>query len=190
MRDMITLACPSCGGNLRVTEEIDRFACPYCSREHLVERSSGHVTLVPMVKQLDRIGTGVDRQSSEMAIRRLREDKRIVKRRIEEWSDELAFARARYKAKRGNAILQTVIAVCSAIPGVALCAMDDKSIPCGVLLLFTAFFCGLAGLVNFTHLPRFDRRVAIAKQKLDKFYHRLDDLDAEYDVHMRIVRRT
>ncbi|MFL7795121.1 MAG: hypothetical protein AB8I69_23480 [Anaerolineae bacterium] len=28
--DSITLTCPSCGGKLQVTNDIDRFACTHC----------------------------------------------------------------------------------------------------------------------------------------------------------------
>ena len=33
----ITLICPSCGGQLQTTKENDRFKCPHCANEHIIE---------------------------------------------------------------------------------------------------------------------------------------------------------
>lgn len=88
MSDFITLGCPSCGGNLAVTSDAERFACPYCKREHLVRRADGHVSLVPIIEKLERITQGVDRHASELAIQRLREDRRILKKRINQQQDQ------------------------------------------------------------------------------------------------------
>lgn len=37
MADFITLICESCGGKLHLTEQVNRFVCPYCGHEHLVK---------------------------------------------------------------------------------------------------------------------------------------------------------
>ena len=57
--DFITLGCPSCGGNLQITKDADRFACKYCGREHLVRREHGVITVTPVLEKLDRIVSGV-----------------------------------------------------------------------------------------------------------------------------------
>ena len=36
--DIIALSCPSCGGKLQITSDIDRFACMHCGTESLVKR--------------------------------------------------------------------------------------------------------------------------------------------------------
>ena len=41
MADFVTLSCPSCGGKLEVTRDIERFACAHCGREHIVKRTGG-----------------------------------------------------------------------------------------------------------------------------------------------------
>jgi predicted RNA-binding Zn-ribbon protein involved in translation (DUF1610 family) len=33
MPDYITLTCPSCGGKLNITNDMQRFACSYCGKE-------------------------------------------------------------------------------------------------------------------------------------------------------------
>lgn len=40
MADFITLVCESCGGKLHLTEQVNRFVCPYCGHEHLVKPST------------------------------------------------------------------------------------------------------------------------------------------------------
>ena len=38
MQNYVTLTCPSCGGKLQITEDIDRFTCAYCGNEYFVKR--------------------------------------------------------------------------------------------------------------------------------------------------------
>ena len=49
MSAFVTLSCPSCGARLQIANDIDRFACAYCGAEHVVRRSSGLVSLAPVV---------------------------------------------------------------------------------------------------------------------------------------------
>lgn len=69
--EFITLSCPSCGGQLKVTSDLERFACAYCGTEHIVRRGEGTVSLQPMVEGLRHIQFGTDRTASELAIQRL-----------------------------------------------------------------------------------------------------------------------
>jgi hypothetical protein len=71
MPDIINLTCPSCGGKLQITNDIDRFACGFCGNELLVQRGGGIVTLAPVVAELKNVQAGVDKTASELAIARL-----------------------------------------------------------------------------------------------------------------------
>ena len=71
MTDHISLTCPSCGGKLQISNDIDRFACSYCGNEQIVRRSGGIVSLKPVIEALDGVKVGVDRTASELAIMRL-----------------------------------------------------------------------------------------------------------------------
>lgn len=53
--NLMTLSCPSCGAKLEVTADEDRFACPNCGNEHLVQRSGSQVTLKPILESLQRV---------------------------------------------------------------------------------------------------------------------------------------
>ena len=85
MVDIFSLTCPSCGGKLQLTPDIERFACGYCGNELLVNRSGGIVSLSPVVAELKGLKQGVDRTASELAIVRL--EKEIE--RLEDQMDEI-----------------------------------------------------------------------------------------------------
>jgi len=71
---LITLSCPSCGGKLQITSDMDRFACGHCGNEHIVRRSGGTISLAPVVEGLKYVQKGVDRTASELAIVRLKSE--------------------------------------------------------------------------------------------------------------------
>lgn len=71
----ITLTCPTCGGKLQITSDIELFACAHCGNEHIVRRDGGTVSLQPLIEGIKLIKTSVDRNASELAIKRLKEEK-------------------------------------------------------------------------------------------------------------------
>ncbi len=86
--DFVSLTCPSCGGKLQITGEIDRFACGHCGNEHMVRRSGGIIALTPVVEGLERIQRATDRTASELTIRRLRDDIHEFEREISRLASE------------------------------------------------------------------------------------------------------
>jgi hypothetical protein len=84
MADFVTLTCPSCGGKLQITSDLDRFACGYCGTEHVVRRGGGVVSLAPVVEGLKEVKVGVDKTASELAIQRLRQDIAELEKRKKE----------------------------------------------------------------------------------------------------------
>lgn len=71
MPDFFTLTCPSCGGRLQIGNDVERFACGYCGGEHVVKRGGGIVSLAPVIDEIKKVQTGVDKTASELAIARL-----------------------------------------------------------------------------------------------------------------------
>jgi hypothetical protein len=71
MPNFVTLACPSCGGKLQITNDIERFACAHCGNEHLVKRSGGVISIAPIMDSLAKIQEDTDRTAAELAISRL-----------------------------------------------------------------------------------------------------------------------
>jgi DNA-directed RNA polymerase subunit RPC12/RpoP len=74
MGDSVTLTCPTCGGKLQITPDIDRFACTHCGNEHIVKRSEGIIAIQPLAESLTALKRATDRTASELAIRRLTEE--------------------------------------------------------------------------------------------------------------------
>jgi F0F1-type ATP synthase membrane subunit b/b' len=74
LADFITLSCPSCGGKLHITPDIDRFACAHCGNEHLVKRTGGVVALQPLADSLSGLKHATERTASELALRRLSDE--------------------------------------------------------------------------------------------------------------------
>lgn len=72
--DFVTLSCPTCGGGLQITRDVDRFACAHCGNEHLVRRGGGIITLAPVMEGLAKIQRDTDRTAIELTIRRLRDE--------------------------------------------------------------------------------------------------------------------
>jgi Ca2+/Na+ antiporter len=71
MPKIFSLTCPSCGGKLQITSDIDRFSCGHCGNELIVQRSGGVITIAPVVEGLREVKASVDRTASELAIPRL-----------------------------------------------------------------------------------------------------------------------
>jgi predicted RNA-binding Zn-ribbon protein involved in translation (DUF1610 family) len=74
MSEFITLTCPSCGGKLEITKDIERFACAHCGREHVVRRAGSTISVAPVVDAIGRVGSGVDRTASELALARIQQE--------------------------------------------------------------------------------------------------------------------
>lgn len=82
MPDFLTLSCPVCTGQLKITEDMDRFACAYCGTEHLVRRAESTISLQPLVQGLQNVQKGVDRTASELAIMRLEREIQSLENQI------------------------------------------------------------------------------------------------------------
>ena len=112
--DFVTLTCPSCGGELQVTNDIDRFACAYCGVEHFVRRGGGIVSLSPVLDRLAKVETEVNKTASDLAIMKLTEE-------IEELQVEIS------KATPGSMIVTYIIlGVVALIGGIYLILVEGE----------------------------------------------------------------
>jgi len=74
MNEFVTLTCPSCGGKLQITNDVERFSCAHCGNEHIVRRAGGVISLEPVVEALKNVEIGVDKTATELAINRLQRE--------------------------------------------------------------------------------------------------------------------
>jgi DNA-directed RNA polymerase subunit RPC12/RpoP len=84
MENLITLSCPTCGGKLEITENIDRFVCDYCGSEYIVKRGGGIVSLAPVVESIQKMQSDTNVIRSELAIRRLEKEILDLQKKIDE----------------------------------------------------------------------------------------------------------
>ena len=74
MADFIEMTCKSCGGKLKITTEIDEFACMYCGTEFRVRRGDGIVSISPLVDEMRKVSVSTDKTASELAIVRVKQE--------------------------------------------------------------------------------------------------------------------
>lgn len=132
----ISLSCPACGAKLQITADLDRFACQHCGTEHIVRRDGGAVSLKPVVDSINRLKIGVDRTASELAIKRLREEKADAIR-------EVTKLRKKHKDLRqplGSAALM----VLTGLVFILIAAFSTDSSACAVLGVFLILAGGVA----------------------------------------------
>ena len=79
MNDFIPMTCPSCGGELQITEDITFFTCLHCKTRHAVKRGVGTISIDPITEGIKNIQVGVDKTASELAIKRLNEEIKKLK---------------------------------------------------------------------------------------------------------------
>jgi DNA-directed RNA polymerase subunit RPC12/RpoP len=78
MADFVTLTCPSCGGKLQITNDLETFACGYCGTEHIIKRGGGVIAIKPIIEGIKGVKIGVDKTASELAIKRLKEEIKVI----------------------------------------------------------------------------------------------------------------
>ena len=67
MADLLTLNCPTCGGQLHVTNDVDRFVCAHCGNTHIVDPGVRVESLAGEVSAL-RAETDIRRLQQELGV--------------------------------------------------------------------------------------------------------------------------
>lgn len=74
MKSFITLSCPSCGGQLKITDDIERFGCIYCGMEHIVKRGDGIISLAPVIEKIDKVMQATTEIKIDLETQKLKEE--------------------------------------------------------------------------------------------------------------------
>jgi hypothetical protein len=88
----VTLTCPSCGADLQVADEKGssvpapaqdegKYRCSHCGSEHLLRRDAGKLFLEPLLQTLEKVQSGVERATAELAQHRLQDEIQLLSRR-------------------------------------------------------------------------------------------------------------
>jgi predicted RNA-binding Zn-ribbon protein involved in translation (DUF1610 family) len=119
MADFVTLTCPTCGGKLQITPDIDRFACAHCGNEHLVMRAEGAIAIRPLTESLTGLRRATDRAASELAIRRLTDElaqlhsaRRQIEDRAGHFRQQIASARSKRLRCLGALLVLVMTPLC------------------------------------------------------------------------------
>jgi len=166
MVNKISLTCPSCGGRLSVTPDIDRFACAHCGNEHIVERGDGIISLQPVVEGLIDVQHGIDRTASELAIKRLQGEIGALKSKRA--SDEGGW----YGSKYGWGCLFIFIAAAPAIFCTGVASIEGGLSPTPSMIIYTI----IGFLVPFVVAFFVFNNIRKEKKKAKQEWKRLDIL--------------
>ena len=155
MADFIEMTCKSCGGKLKITPEIDDFACMYCGTEFRVRREGGIVALTPLVDEMRKVSVSTDKTASELAIIRLKEE--ISEIRKQKWREEEQFSNWRTEENKlvkgiknqGQINKQVTIGLFAGICIVILLSIQNKtSLGFGIILVgLILFFASITYLL-------------------------------------------
>jgi hypothetical protein len=196
MSDFITLSCPSCGGKLEITKDVEQFACAHCGNEHVVRRGAGIVSLAPVMEGLQKVQASSDRVRAELAIQRLTAELAEVQHQREaaEARRKMALQRER-QASGGGVWAACAIFALFAFLGcglLTLVAYSYKTDP-GILLGFTTLSglvavatWGIAGLRERTKTQLRQAREAVERE-IEECGRTIDRLTQERDQQRALV---
>lgn len=186
MNDFITLTCPNCGGQLQITEDIERFACAHCGTEHVVNRAGGIVSLKPVMDELKEVQRGTDRTASELAINRIANE-------IEMIEEELGYLRAEKTRIENDPKYKTNFLILTAVPALGLGALfflgseNSSGLYCGGTLLTV----GVLMIINYLIAGNLKkRREEAIEQILVLIRPKVKELEkagGELEYHKKIV---
>lgn len=74
MEQTVKITCPSCGATAPHSQFDRDFVCEYCGTRYQVKSTGSELILIPFLKSLNDLKTGIDRTGSEMTIQRLKEE--------------------------------------------------------------------------------------------------------------------
>ena len=179
MPDFITMSCPSCGGKLQITNDIERFACAYCGTEQIVKRTGGVISLVPVIEEIK-----ATRKAAEQSV----EEVKGVRKGTDKTSAELALARI----DKEYANLSAIKVNESIAKG---CENTSNSILAfffflfGLILILTEDYgtAIIAWIISFIFLILLVRKAAKRKRRREEIDQQLVALREDYQRHKNII---
>lgn len=193
MSDFITLSCPSCGGKLQITSDIERFACTYCGTEQVVKRSGGVVSLAPVMEGLQKVQASSDRVGSELAIQRLSPAAKAAQAAYEKAKSNAKIAARMVELHSRNlTILFGVAFVISIV--VLIVVILSSNVPAtsnfgACFPLAAAIVFGALVLMRQREVVTYRRNREVAQAKLSKAQTEYEALQGELDQHFDNVKR-
>ena len=76
--ELISMTCRTCGGKLQISQEAEQFICRNCGSEFSVSFHDGAISIRRIVEGIQRIQTSSYKTASELALRRIEEEKKVL----------------------------------------------------------------------------------------------------------------
>ena len=173
MTDFISLTCPTCGGDLQITTDIERFACAHCGKEHIVKRGGGIIALSPV---LENVSKGVDSTASELALVRLEKELADIKPKL-----ILAKEKAmNYRTKADSRAVVLLITILLVMGSILLFILTDMTV-LGLILLTTGIT-----LIAYTYnlySKEFKASMDAALKEVKNLEDKQEKLKSDYQFH-------
>ncbi len=74
--ELVSMTCRQCGGKLMVSSDADQIICQHCGTEYLVSFNDGAVSVKLLSEGIKKIRASTDKTASELALDRLRKEKK------------------------------------------------------------------------------------------------------------------
>lgn len=179
MPDFITMSCPSCGGKLQITNDIERFACAYCGTEHIVKRIGGVISLAPVIEEMKATRKAAEQSVVEVkGVRKATDNtaSELAMARIDKEHINLSAIKEKESLLRGcDNTFNIILAICFLIFGFILISMDYS----GAAII--------AWIISFIFIILVGRNAAKRKKRREEIDLRLATLREEYQRHKNIV---
>jgi hypothetical protein len=186
MVNFVTLSCPTCGGKLRITEGIDRFACAHCGNEHIVERGGGIVSIVPLLGELSDLKTGVDKTTSELAIARLEKQQETIRTKI----INLQTSKSKVKSERTkiSALIAIKLLVDIFLTIFAFIFLKFEANYLVILIFVLPALCMVIWIAfDIKHIKQNVSKLAKYDSTIEELINKYSDIRLEKDEHQIIV---
>jgi hypothetical protein len=148
---MIDLTCTVCGTKLRVSNEIDSFACIGCGAEFMVQRTGVVISIRPVTEDLNDTVQN-QRIASELTITRLEEEIAVDQAQLEERREQYAGEVAVMAHKMPGSMFYIVDAALAALGVFMIFNVDTMNRIIGVVLLAVAAVLLAYGLLQFRRI--------------------------------------
>ncbi len=191
MADYVTLTCPSCGGKLHVTNDLERFACGYCGTEHIVRRSGGIVSIAPVIEAVQQVKMGVDRTASELAIARIKGDMQKLSLEIYSIQNQMQMPLPKYTNRRRFTLLSVVLILIGML-FLSMYGILNSSNLVGFTLTVSGILAYLLGWYlehSIQSEEKLRREIIYENSAIENKKETIKKMQEELEYHMSIVSR-
>lgn len=76
--EITSMTCRQCGGKLTISRDADQIICQHCGTEYLISFNEGAISVKLLSEGLKKIQVSTDKTASELALARIKEEKKKI----------------------------------------------------------------------------------------------------------------